>query len=140
MGFRTTFVSEHIYIDLPKWFTDKWADNTHFYVRPEGLYGGGAGNLTLPISSKFERKFYGSKEDELFTDLQRVLVELKDEPNVKEIEIVLFHECNGITKVKISKDEIKMFEPSEWHEVDEIEHNYCYGCSEPPTPAKKGSE
>lgn len=37
----------------------------------------------------------------------------------------------GITKVHIGKDFIRMYEPEEWHEVEEITHNYCYGCSTP---------
>ncbi|MFF2554989.1 hypothetical protein ACFVUS_28575 [Nocardia sp. NPDC058058] len=44
------------------------------------------------------------------------------------VELILFHECGGITKVMVTRDRIRMAEPTGWSEVDEIEHWYC-GCS-----------
>lgn len=108
MGYRTTFVSEHIYVPLPQWFTDKWEESVHFYVRPEGLYGAPAGTLTMPISSKFERKFYSSAEDELFIDLARVLRELDERDRVKEISIALMHEDGEIDRVIITPNKITL--------------------------------
>ena len=84
----------------------------------------------MPIASKFERKYYASKDEEIFTDLQKALVENED-GYLKDFELVLLHECDGITKVHIGKDFIRMYEPEDWHEVDGITHDYCYGCSTP---------
>ncbi|MEV0297450.1 hypothetical protein [Nocardia sp. NPDC050710] len=44
------------------------------------------------------------------------------------LELILLHECGGITKVHITRDRIRMAEPTGWREVDEIEHWFC-GCS-----------
>lgn len=126
MGFRTLMMTSDYHLDIPQWFVDKWKDQFHFggYTKDNVTY------KNMPIASKFERKFYSSKDEDIFKDLQIVLNE-QGENGLKDFEIVLFHECDGVTKVHIGKDFIRMYEPSEWHEVDGIEHNYCYGCSTP---------
>lgn len=106
MGYRSTFVSEHNYVPLPEWFIEKWKDAVHFQVRPEGLYGGGAGDLTFPISSKFERKFYSSAEDELFIDIAKVLRELPEKEHKKDVVLVLMHEDGEIDRVIITADKV----------------------------------
>lgn len=108
MGYRTTFVSEHIYVPMPQWFVDKWESSVHFYTRPEGMYGGGAGDLTLPISSKFERKFYSGAEDELFLDLAKVLREIEDQEHIRDIQLVLMHEDGYIDRVTITPSKVKI--------------------------------
>ncbi|WP_280266802.1 hypothetical protein [Nocardia wallacei] len=119
MGFRTVIISEDAYVSLPRWFVDKHTD-LHVGTLLDGT-------PSLPLSSRFERKFYASKDDSLFLDLQQVLRDL-DHPHA--IDLVLFHECGGITKVSVSRERIRMSEPAQWQEVDAITHNYCYGCSE----------
>ncbi|WP_157184644.1 hypothetical protein [Nocardia niigatensis] len=111
-------ISEDLAFALPLWFVE---------AHPELHFGnGGDGSPRLPIASRFERKFYGSKDDPLFLDLQRVLNET---PSWRHhVELILFHECGGITKVLVTRDRIRMAEPTGWSEVDEIEHWFC-GCS-----------
>ncbi|MEC3956889.1 hypothetical protein VMT65_27890 [Nocardia sp. CDC153] len=111
-------ISEDLPFALPAWFVE---------AHPELHFGNDRGGSPgLPIASRSERKFYGSKDDRLFLDLQRVLNET---PSWKHnVELVLFHECGGITKVLVTRDRIRMAEPTGWSEVDEIEHWYC-GCS-----------
>lgn len=119
MGFRSTMTTEHIYMELPQWFVDKHKD-LHIHQPDNGKY-------TLPLSYKFEHKWH----TEFLEDLQKVLKEQEQPERIDDVELILFHECDGITKVKVSKDKISYYEPQEWYEVDNITHNYCYGCSEP---------
>ncbi|WP_024802639.1 hypothetical protein [Nocardia sp. BMG51109] len=121
MGFRTVVVSEDIYLALPQWFTTKHTD-LHFGALLDGT------TSSFPLASHCERKFYKSKKDALFVDLRRVLVEAEYQHTV---ELVLLHECGGVTKVSVHRDGIRMFEPTAWREVEQISHSYCYGCSEP---------
>ena len=139
MGFRTVMITADTGLDVPKWFVDKWKEGFNISQYPANSLGETKGKVfKLPISSKYERKFYSSKDEEIFIDLQKVLNEQieRGEAWLKEFEIVLFHECDGITKVHIGTDFIRMYEPQEWEEVDEISHDYCYGCS---TPTPKDS-
>lgn len=124
MGFRSTMVTEHFGIKMPRWFVEKYP----------WLYFGGSNGMVeddsphLLISSKREVKFYCEFEkQEVFVDLQKVLIEVE----VKKIAVVLLHECAGITLVTVSQDKITGREPLTWKEVTGVEHNYCYGCSEP---------
>ena len=48
--------------------------------------------------------------------------------NLKNIALVYLHKCGGITRVEISKDNIKYFEPRQWNEVTEVTHDCCCGC------------
>ena len=121
MGFRSMLATESTGLKLPKWFVDKWQNFYNINDQQDEVY--------LPITSKIESKYYQSADEDIFIDLQRVLVESDWEGD--DFEIVLFHECGGITKVHIGKDFIKLYEPEGCHEVDAITHNYCYGCSSP---------
>jgi hypothetical protein len=118
MGFRTTFVTEHTAYNtpLPEWFTDKY---------PNWSYNGEKN--CLGFAQVYESKFYDKfSEDERFLDIQKVLKELK----LTDIVIVLLHECGGITRVKITQNSISAREPKDWKEVEQVEHDYCYGCSD----------
>lgn len=106
MGYRTTFVSEHTYIKLPDWFIEKWKGSVHFHTREAGLYGGGEGETTFPISSKWERKFYMGPEDELFIDLAQVLRECTENYKPETLEIVLMHEDGMVDKVIVGHHKI----------------------------------
>ncbi|MEV0544386.1 hypothetical protein [Nocardia salmonicida] len=118
MGFRTVVISEDLPYALPTWLIE---------AHPELHFGNhGDGSSRLPIASRFERKFYDSKDDQLFLDLQRVLNETPSWSH--NVELILFHECGGITKVLVTRDQIRMAEPTGWSEVDEIDHWFC-GCS-----------
>lgn len=119
MGFRSTFVSEHHGLDWPPWFVEKWSK----WVNIGGV-----------LSAKIEAKTYTLWE-ELPFDIQKVLAELPPITNDIEFWMVYFHECRGVTKVKITPTEIVMSKPIGLWAVssrkgDDVGHHYCYGCSD----------
>lgn len=119
MGFRSNFIMGYTPVAVPKWFIDKYDDFEYF--EDDGI-------KSFPIALLGERKFYVHlKDTEIFIDIQKVLLESKDDC---EIIVVLLHECGGITRVSITKDEITGQEPTKWNMVEAVEHNYCYGCSD----------
>lgn len=115
MGFRSTFTIEDYRIKWPEWFVDKYKDSVWFNDDSTGV-----------ISSKHEAKTYG-----LFSDLHLDIQKAINWDNFSlNIVLVYLHECGGITRCQISRSSIKWSEPTEWHETNGIQHNYCYGCSD----------
>ena len=112
MGFRSTFITEDYAPKYPKWFKDKWKDAVFI----------GKGTV---IASKHEAKTYGLWMD-LEEDLQKVMAEW----DLEDMILIYLHECGGITRLKITKDKIIYSEPTGWKETEQVEHNYCYGCSD----------
>ncbi len=107
-------------LQVPGWFISKY---------PQYHYSWSTYQPLLSIASRSERKFYGViKDEELFLDLQKILVENEF---TGELSVVMLHECGGITIVFITKDKIVAREPLTWKEVESVEHDYCYGCSLP---------
>lgn len=127
MGFRSTITTEALgNIIIPQWFKDKY-DCFNYGVQ---YYNKDSPDV-FPISLKWESKFYRPVlEDERFLDIQNIL----KEQDVKNIIVILLHECGGITRVDIKQDSITASEPLTWKEVGSVEHNYCYGCSDIPRP------
>ena len=126
MGFRTTITTEDLSgVKLPKSFVEKWQKEFNFGEHKHSRNAYYQQNTFL-ISSKFERKMYNGKEEEIIVDIQRV-ARLK---GLDKIILIALHECGGITRFQIEKDKIRLSEPTEWKEVDDITHNYCYGCSD----------
>ena len=121
MGFRSNFISEDIRgIEVPRWFIEKYPDHTIWHNHERGTYH-------FPIAQLWESKFYKKFTDtEIFQDIQKVIKETA----IDDIIIILLHECGGITRVKITADSITGREPTAWKEVDHVEHDYCYGCSD----------
>lgn len=120
MGFRSTMTTGDLRLDIPQDFLDK-----HPYLMCKKLDDG---RNVLPLTLKSEIKFYYAFEDtELFKDIQKLII---DQSFNSTIDLVLLHECGGITKVEISKDSIVGIEPTHWKRVTGVEHNYCYGCSD----------
>lgn len=120
MGFRTTMTTGDWCLNIPNEFLDKYPYIRAFRNEENGTYH-------LPLSLNTEIKFYSSfEETEMFKDIQKLMVE----QDVEDIDLVLLHECGGITKVIIYKDKILGMEPTEWKNVDSVEHNYCYGCND----------
>lgn len=81
----------------------------------------------------WESKFYSTLQDtEIFLDIQKVLAEQKPlyEGHQPSLVLVLLHECGGLTRIKITPASISGREPTEWKDVDHVEHDYCYGCSD----------
>lgn len=119
MGFRSNFITEDRRAPLPNWFIEKYP--TYSYRTSED------GVKSFGIAQTWESKFYNDlKEDDRFLDIQKVLKEI----DLEEIVLILLHECGGITRVHITHNSITGREPTEWKEVENVEHNYCYGCSE----------
>ena len=115
MGFRSTFVTEHYPIQWPQWFIDKY-ERSVFFPEKHGS-----------ICSRFEAKTYMSWS-ELDVDIQKAIN--WDELKLDNVVLVYLHECGGITRVQISKDNILYSEPKEWDETECVTHDYCYGCSD----------
>lgn len=115
MGFRSTFITEHSDYGFkwPKWFVKKWSDSVN--IPEKGLI----------LSSKFEAKTYGLWMD-LETDLQRIVKRTR----LDRLVLVYVHECGGITRLEISPDKVRFSEPTKWKETEQVEHDYCYGCSD----------
>lgn len=113
MGFRSSFTTQHYSISWPDWFIDKYTDHVWFWQ----------GHL----SSKGEWKEY-STYSELAEDIQKAIK--WDKVRFKNLVLVWLHECGGITRVQIEKDEIFLSEPFSWDAVTQVTHNYCYGCSD----------
>ena len=104
---------------VPDWFISKYPSLHYSYDQYWPVFS---------MSSRFERKFYDDlKENEMMQDLQKVLAENEFGGTAS---VVLLHECGGITLVLISKDSIAAREPASWKDVERVEHDYCYGCSE----------
>ena len=119
MGFRSTLMTEDYRgVNLPEWFVKKY-DELFFF-------GEGEGKPALYIASKREIKTYFSIADDIVKDLQTVCIENK----VSKLVAVWLHECGGITRVQITPENITYSEPTGWKVVDEVTHNYCYGCSD----------
>lgn len=118
MGFYSTFVTEDAYIEWPDWFIEKYKDWVYFKDNKSGL-----------ISSKQESKTYSTWED-LPEDIQKVLKESSEWDYKDNFILVYLHECGGITRCQINGFSITWSEPETWKEVDDVTHNYCYGCSD----------
>lgn len=119
MGFRSNFIAEISGYTIPEWFKEKY---------PTWVFHGNADSQNC-LAQLFESKFYGKfTEDERFLDVQKMLQEQKWGGD--EIVIILLHECGGITRVSVKRDSITAQEPIEWDNVESVEHDYCYGCSD----------
>jgi len=129
MGFRSTLTTEHYWWEIPEWFTEKHGDMFNF-----GALTSKDGKTvpSFPIGSRTEKKYYSLlNEEEIFVDIQKLVREY----GLTEIVAVLLHECGGITRVAISQDKIRGSEPTGWKEVQAVEHDYCYKCSDLPEEA-----
>lgn len=124
MGFRSVFITEDMKgVAIPAWFAAKYSKYHWIWMSNEG-------QAFFPIAQFSESKYYGAlAETEIFQDLQRILIE-RTEDHPKKITLVLLHECDGITRVQITRDSITGREPTDWKDVDHVEHDYCYGCSD----------
>ena len=121
MGFKTTIITEDYgEIKLPKWFIKKWKRLYYFGETYNGVKD------VLLVSSKREVKMYNGSQEEILIDLQKIV----KKENMNNLIIVMLHECGGITRVQIEKDKIRLSEPTGWYEVENITHDYCYGCSD----------
>ena len=116
MGFRSNFITEDMAgIEVPDWFKEKYP--TYAY-KEKG---------TLAFAQLWESKWYEIlNEDERLLDIQKIVKDAE----MRSLVLILLHECGGITRVEISPTSIKANEPTEWEEVESVEHDYCYGFSD----------
>lgn len=98
MGFRSTLTTQHYGHDLPEWFKEKYKSYFNF---PSG---------TLVSCTEF--KMYSGNE--FFDDYQKALIEVGLLKNNFKIICAVLAEDGQITRVEISKDEVKYF----WMSVD----------------------
>lgn len=106
MGFRSTFISEHVRVD----WTDEWKASS-----PPGVavtdYG--------VVYSTCEQKLY---TNEVFEWVQRGLIEAEFFSERKRpFLMIVIHECGGAVRVDIYEDKILRGRPprgTEWNEED----------------------
>tara|TARA_R110002020_G_scaffold109607_1_gene253562 strand:- start:39 stop:374 length:336 start_codon:yes stop_codon:yes gene_type:complete len=94
MGYRSTLVSQDYYGKLPDWFKEKYGG---WILFPNGL----------TVSSKHEAKYY---DNQFFEDYQKAVIESgfwDDMYTDIDIVIVVLAEDGFITKVTITKKEIR---------------------------------
>lgn len=115
MGFRSVIITEYTAdVKFEKWFKDKYED--YFNI-----------NIGM-LSSKFGVKAYSSLISDLPKDIQRSIE--FDSFSMIKFNILYLHECGGVTKCQITKNDIKWYEPEFFHETHKIEHDYCYECDQ----------
>lgn len=128
MGFRSTFISSDFWgIEWPQWFKDKYDKIFCFHYLKRG-----ANNklLSCTIASKMEFKEYSFQD--LDSDLQKILKEdYEKKQEDREVSFIFLHECDGITRLQVSKDKIIWSEPENWKITNGVTHDYCYSCSDP---------
>lgn len=112
MGFYSTAVTDTVFRrgEIPDWFRDKYRDRLNFPDLP-----------VFCLSSKADTKDYGTFAD-LHLDIQRIL------PEKATCTLLYLHECKGVTRFRISKDEIVSDTPNKFVATDGVEHGYgCIG-------------
>lgn len=115
MGFRSTFVTNDYSIQWPNWLKEKYKDSVNF---------------DSCASSKSEQKFYGTWNN-LVQDFHKALNEIDYFKHEQHLTILILHECDGVTRYQLYKNEIVCSEPTPfncWERKKEITHHYCYNC------------
>lgn len=103
MGFRSTFVTETYQGEWPGWFTEKYKDTINF---------------DECLSSKIEATTYWTWED-LPADIQKAI----NWEHCESWTLVWLHECGGVSRVHVYKDQISIDEPEgNYVEVDAPTH------------------
>jgi hypothetical protein len=110
MGFRCTFITDWPGPNLPPWFAEKWRNSVNF-----------APGDTFPLSSKERTK---ANWGGIVEDIQRVLQEGYDGQYDHPMILVFLHECSGVTRVEISRNQIVYSEPATWKRVNDAHGHY----------------
>lgn len=126
MGFRSTFTISDWGIDWPAWFVEKYKSHVFFNDDRRGT-----------IAAKAERKDYYTFKT-LTQDIQRAVSwdDLWNKRHHPPIMLVYLHECGGITRCRITRDEIQWTQPDGWEEIDGVEHHYCSHCDTVAAPGR----
>lgn len=93
MGYRSTFITNDIGLNLPVWFLEKWA----------GKINVGAGGC-FPLSSRYEAKTYGIWEG-FELDIHRVIKESEDD--WATVWVVFMGEDGALARSEITAEGIK---------------------------------
>ena|ERR1700757_1977920 len=122
MGFRSTYISEDYAIHYPDWFREKYS------VSDKSV-----------IYSEIEKKY----PEEVVLDTWKALKEVRwfDKTYDIDFNMVILHECGGVTKVQMGADYLIVADPTDWDVVEHIteptdwinaqgHHSYCYGCTD----------
>jgi len=115
MGHRSTFTTTDSRIEWPAWFIDKYK-RTIGFPHNKG-----------PIHPLLENKVYDAW-DTLEIDI-RSAIDWSRHP--RPFILVYLHECGGISRCEISKDNILWTEPETWRLESGPTHPFynCIGCS-----------
>lgn len=108
MGYRSTFISEHVDCEIPDWFIGKWVLEVHFFQNSL-------------IASAYELSLCDGKH--LFEDYQKALIKggvFKNQKVNTPICVVVMGEDQAITKVKIYRDKIEYMWMEESHDMGEV--------------------
>lgn len=102
MGFCSVIVSEDRAIVWPAEFRRKWDK-------------GGRGPLYVPqcgpLGTQHEFKLY---DNELFRDIQKVVGKQDAWDCNGNFRVCVMHDCGGVTVAIISKDKVRLIEPTRW--------------------------
>ena len=113
MGFRCTFITGWPGpTKLPNWFVEKWRDSVNFGSEDR-----------FPLSSKQRTKAnWGGIVEDIHKAVQETDYRLP-------VELIFVHECSGVTRVEISRDQIIYSEPTGWRRVkDAYDHHLGDSC------------
>lgn len=128
MGFRSTITSEEFEPeDFPDWFREKYK---RLFPNPQWHCFALDQRITT----------YRAMEN-LPLDIKKALNETRwSKPGFqrKAFVYVWLHECGGITRIQVEKDQIFVTSPNEWirpnssyEKIDQDgDHFYCSGCSD----------
>jgi hypothetical protein len=123
MGFRSMMMTADFGVEWSPEFIAKHEKWINIPTSPNGKRIGA-------LSSKHETKFYSSAREDVIQDIAMEVRRDLIKDSEMTYEVVLLHECGGITKFDIRQDRVDTLEPESWRLTDEIQHSYCYGCSE----------
>lgn len=109
-----------INLKIPQWFIDKYP-----YLVTRNMEECDLSFQTFPISTHHEIKFYDDwNKNDIFVDIQRIMKEYNYGYSPDEIDVVLLHECGGVSRISISKESIIGTEPVVWKKTESSEHGY----------------
>lgn len=97
MGYRSTFITDQKYVELPEWFVEKYEGSLNF--------GDIDGKPGYPLSSKWERKFYQNTDEELFLDIAKTL-KPGEGVYADAVFLSLLHEDGQMSRVVITHSKI----------------------------------
>lgn len=118
MGYRSTFITQDYELELPEWFTEKYA---HYRFNEEkDEY-----NYSLPMSSNWERKFYDGAQDPVWLDLAKVIREDTSQWKPSVIAVAVLHEDGQVDRVLIEAYRVRLQRLT--HTGETVNHQFISG-------------